>query len=451
MIDFLCKIACTLYIVIWLIYFYKLYRYILSLSINNRICAIARLLKSKIFTIVRWYLKPNILLKYILRPYPFQLWIAPRSTVYQSLFSKGKRGAKWPSPPGFGENYAMFLYPDNLHTWWIFFFSGCCFVPNTLKIIIDIIYKNESHHHRFYYECLCQVFHVTKPNLTEYIASFLFGAIFFIAAYRVINIWLRRPVLDELWPAWPQIRGQKEYFRKYVPARISEERKKICCCLKNKVTTKYFYRPVFFNPGRSLQEGLLRTAIASFIAEDEKRPLINIMLLIFYFLAPVWVSFLYLLLKLMIIFVHGNPGAEKSTTVFLIVEIVIWAILSILFLFRQFLFIKNLSIIDSKLFSLVTAKIGVKMEEKIQVNKETIEYLNPKITIPVVSAFTFIVYLALLNLVLQYDTQPSVSYTGQISIHEKVNSSAVADKDQNLEMVGTICIKEEENKLQCPK
>ena len=80
----------------------------------------------------------RIVRSYINRPYPFQLWIAPRRYT-------GKRDADTVtrhSPPGFDEQlngnqdgekenckeaqnrdeYALFLYPDNLSTYWIIFF-----------------------------------------------------------------------------------------------------------------------------------------------------------------------------------------------------------------------------------------------------------------------------------------------------------------------------------------
>ncbi len=397
--------------------------------------------------------------QYFSRPYPFQLWIAPRSRCYQKIFAQGKRGKKWPSPPGFKEDYAMFLYPDNLHTWWLLFFVGLFISPVVSKIFIEFLDLIEL------YRSPCEI--TIQPNWRV----FFCGSSFFLVSYYIIHILLRRPVLDELWPAWPKTRGQEEYF-KNVPARITFS----SCADRNKyhndimkdkrkrkyiqMKTSYFHRPVFFNLGRSLQEGMLRTAIASFIAADEKRPLVNIMLLIFYFLAPVWVSFIYLSSKLMIIFLRGgNPGEKKLITVFLIVQIVIWAILSILFLIRQSLFIKSLSVRNNKLFSLAPAKIGVQMEKKMRVNKETMEYLNPKVTIPVVSAFTFLVYLALLNLVLQYETPPSSSYAGHIWIQERVNTSESAvhaDKEQHdeqkREIFGTILLQEsEKTELQCSK
>jgi hypothetical protein len=218
-------------------------------------------------------------------PYPFQLWVAPRKK--KRCFSRPEAEPKRKSPPGFPDDYAMYLYPDSIHTYWLIYF----FISVPLHIFLDCFVAKEM-------------------LLYKYIAGFFL----FIISYCLIYIYWREPVLDELWIFWADTEQQKKYF-KNIPSRITFDSCKdmkeyeglnaISFDIKGKVRfiekskyiidficirishlrvaakflslesfifrrfvfMKYSYytnSPVFFNPQGSIQEGLLRAAIADF-------------------------------------------------------------------------------------------------------------------------------------------------------------------------------------------
>jgi len=295
----------------------------------------------------------------------------------------------------------MYLYPDSIHTYWmIYFFSSVCF-----HIVLDILTKTEIRPYRY-----------------------LFGILLFATSYQSIYILYRKPVLDELWPFWPETKKQKEYF-KSIPSRITSnssfdedkyERKKCLFCyisiivyrnfLKIKEDlffckytylklTCYFNRPVFFNPQGSIQEGLLRAAIADFFAVEKKSKFaLNIFV---YFIPHVLVSFCYLLLNLLCAFRY-HPYNNQKETISLVVLIVVWAFVSIFVLYKQYISIKLFYDMDKKLFSFSPKNVEDFAARKMQRNKIFTNEFDPKKVISIIYIAAVAIYLAILNLVMQY-------------------------------------------------
>ncbi|MCI5130138.1 MAG: hypothetical protein D3904_01145 [Candidatus Electrothrix sp. EH2] len=275
-----------------------------------------------------------VLKRYLSRPYPFQLWVAPRNRLQQFFFPGESKGKS--SPPGFGDDYALFLYPDNIGIDWIVFFIGIVVIPQIFAVIFSPI---------------CVKWAVLQDTFLSIGCSFLF----FLFSYKVIYVLFRSPILDDLWNispenasnVWPKTPAQNEDFQS-VPSRITFYSKEECSeynkkfsfpdhtgkyilssCIEkiffcnNKIKLKkidYFHRPVFFTPGRSLQETLLCTGIASFFAKKENS-LRNILRFMFYSLSHIWVSYLYLSLLLLWIFIIGKPASSQSETIYLVVQI----------------------------------------------------------------------------------------------------------------------------------
>ncbi len=351
----------------------------------------------------------------LFRPYPYQLWVAPRNRLSRFFCSAEEKNV---SPPGFENNYALFLYPDNIAIDWIRFFIGIVLIPQLFAMIFSDI-----------------------P--TDWLA--LGGSLlFFLFSYKIIYIVARRPILDDLWNVsqknssiiWPKTEAQNDYFQS-VPSRITFNSKEHLAKYNENfsfadhsgnITSRvirllfssiekiffwknirlkkihYLYRPVFFNPEGSLQEAVLCTGIASFFAAEEDNSLWNILLFILYSLSHLWVSYLYLLALLLWIFIKGKPFNCQSETVYLVVQIIFWLILSAVSLTRQFSFIQGTLLkSDRRLFSFVPPRIIPTIEKKLHINRKTINFLNPKRSIPFLSAAVFVIYLAMLNLVLQYD------------------------------------------------
>ncbi|MCI5217965.1 MAG: hypothetical protein D3914_01920 [Candidatus Electrothrix sp. LOE2] len=360
---------------------------------------------------------------FLCRPYPFQLWVAPRNRLSRFFYSAEEKN----SPPGFEKDYALFLYPDSIAIHWIIFFIGIVAVPQIFAVIFFPIRINWV--------------------VLRDIILFLGGSLlFFLFFYKIIYVVLRRPILDDLWNIspesssiiWPKTEAQTAYFQS-VPSRIT-------FCSKNDLSNYrdrfpffdhsenifhrillllfscfetiffwekiqlhkrcYFHRPIFFNPKRSLQEAMLCTGIASFFSAKENNSLGNILLFMFYSLSHIWVSYLYLVILLLWIFIQGKPFCNQSETIYLVVQIVFWLILSAFELTRQFSFIQGTLLKSNRRrFSLVPPRLLSTIERKLQINNKTINFssLNPKRSIPLLSTAVFVIYLALLNLVLQYD------------------------------------------------
>ncbi len=226
------------------------------------------------------------------RPYPFQLWIAPRKKKW--CFAESELGPKRKSPPGFSfskndesseqTEYAMYLYPDGISMyWWIYFLSSVW-----LHAILDI----------------CMISKCTEISPFKY----AFGMLLFAISYYLIYTHKRKPVLDDLWPLWPDTKSQREYF-KNICSRINFASRDdfykhvdmydIFSFNKYK-NVSYFNRPIFFNPRGSIQEGLLRAAIADFFAVEKRKDFVKNIFI--YYFSHVWISFLYLSVNLLFTF-----------------------------------------------------------------------------------------------------------------------------------------------------
>jgi hypothetical protein len=191
---------------------------------------------------------------YLIRPYPFQLWVAPRKSVPENYIPSH-------SPPGFdfesGNKYAMYLYPDSIHTYYVLYYL--------VLVIVPIILKLFNH-----YFCVSSIFFL------------IFSSFFFWTPYYIIYNKCRKPILDELWRNWPKMKDSQKSFQSIL-SRIQweslkdykEYHEKLFHSVKpiffeNKELffikkIKYFDRPIFFNPKQNLQEEILRTGIADFL------------------------------------------------------------------------------------------------------------------------------------------------------------------------------------------
>lgn len=368
---------------------------------------------------------------YLFRPYPFQLWIAPRK---KKFFSDAEPKRK--SPPGFsfgekaesGEEteYAMYLYPDGIRTYWVIYFMATVGAHAVLK----------------YYFC-------NDLSCKYVVCSPLFGLILFVVSYYMIYVFNRKPVLDDVLKHWPETFAQIEYF-KNITSRITfasesdldEYSSNDDGCRKNKFlqdkavfytiqnfsatllescffsknvkirSTPYFNRPVFFNPRGSFEEGMIKTAIADFFASKRNDKNSSIILLVIYLFPHVWISYLYLFINLVCIYLTGNPYAHQKETIPLIILILLWLIASIFVLTIQYKFIYGNLIKDDKtakdykqLFRFAPARIIQPARMKIGKNREVLKILKPTLTIPIANTLVFIAYLTVINLVLQYDEQ----------------------------------------------
>jgi hypothetical protein len=342
---------------------------------------------------------------WFVRPYPFQLWVAPRHSILSKWLAEKKDAdtRNRHSPPGFvfkdtGEDksdYAMFLYPDKLKFYWWMFFLVTVIFSSTTSREMSIGYQ---------WGC---------------------GAVFFSVSYWLIYIILRRPVLDELWEDWPQTRNQKKYF-KSIPSQTTfrfrghfteyhtffrSDEKPVCGSLHSlwrkifflgcdeSKSTPYFQRPVFYTPGKSLQEVILRTGTASFFAAKSKKSAVDILALIFYYFSHIWVSYIYLFLQLFCIFITGSRPGDNIVLRF-VVPIILWAIITMFALINQFRFINGpLAKYDRELFLSAPPNLSEIIKIKMQTNRDTMKYL-PK-ALSIIMGLTFVVYLTLVNLVLQ--------------------------------------------------
>jgi hypothetical protein len=373
---------------------------------------------------------------WLTRPYPFQLWIAPRK---KNFFSDAEPKRK--SPPGFsfkgktesGEQteYAMYLYPDGIRTYWVIYFLATVVTHAALNFKYYLCNENFK-----YYLCndlSCK--YVTCPPL--------FGLILFIVSYYMIYVFMRKPVLDDVLAHWSDTAAQIEYFKnitsrvtfasksdldKYSSNDGSTEKNKLlqdkaflykikiflatllescflCKCVKIK-STPYFHRPVFFNPKGSFEEGMLKTAIADFFVPKRNDKISSILLLVIYLFPHVWISYLYLFINLACIYLTGDPYTHQKETIPLIILILLWLLASVFVLTIQYKFIvNNLTQYDKKMFNFAPARIIQPARRKIGKNREIFKTLKPKITIPAASWLVFTAYLTVLNLVLQYAEQ----------------------------------------------
>jgi hypothetical protein len=365
---------------------------------------------------------------YINRPYPFQLWIAPRYGNCLSRWAAEKsEGGEYsiPSPPGFDEQlngnqdgkeeknkqsntrnkdkYALFLYPDNLFLYWVIFFLVIIFPSLLLNLFI--------------------------PCKGHFLASLSASVLLFMAAYHLIFSCFRRPILDNLWKEWPQTPNQKKYFQN-IPSKItfySQEHKKEYRkiypavdsgkkSLRHWVTaiwqgdfrynkslrTSYFERPVYYSPERSLQEALLRTGIASFFARARRREKpspYSLLSFAAYYFAHIWVSYLWLLVQLLYIFIRG-VRPDDSTMLHFVFPIICWAALTTLSLFAQFRFLNGpLVRYDPDLFLLAPPRLEEIIKKNMRLIQSTMQYL-PKL-LSIVAGATIAVYLALVTLIMQ--------------------------------------------------
>ncbi|WP_446009242.1 hypothetical protein [Candidatus Electrothrix sp.] len=170
------------------------------------------------------------------------------------------------------------------------------------------------------------------------------------------------------------------------------------------MNTSYFKRPVYYSPERSLQEALLRTGIASFIARTrrhEKPSLYSLISFATYYFAHIWVSYLWLFFQLLYIFITGTRP-EDSTMLHFVVPIICWAAVTILSLLAQFRFMNGPHFkYDNDLFLLAPPKFEEIIKRKMRINQSTMQYL-PKL-LSAVGLLTLGVYLALVNLIMQAD------------------------------------------------
>jgi hypothetical protein len=387
---------------------------------------------------------PHLFWLWLTRPYPFQLWAAPRKKKW--CFSRPEAEPKRKSPPGFSfgrkdkpVEYAMYLYPDSIHTYWMIYFM----ISVPLHIFLDCFVAKEM-------------------LLYKYIAGFFL----FIISYCLIYIYQREPVLDELWIFWADTEQQKKYFKNITSritfdsckdmkeyeglnaisfdikdkVRFTEKSKYIidfiCICISHlRVAAKflslesfifrrfvfmkssyYTNSPVFFNTQGSIQEGLLRAAIADFFA-DKKKFMKNIFI---YYVPHVWISFLYLSANLLFIF-RWHPYKNQNETIPLLILIVSWAVVSMPILFKQYMSIKLFYDYDEKLFRFAPKIVSNLSKKKMRLNDNFVKSFDPKKTFGLLHAAAFGSYLVILNLVMQYE-DPSKTETNKPAAEQKVEN-----------------------------
>jgi hypothetical protein len=365
--------------------------------------------------------------RYFSRPHPFQLWIAPRHSNFLSRWTAEKtEGGEYNihSPQGFDKQldgkqsssntqnrpkYALFLYPDNLSTYWFVFVFVTVIVPLLLNCCI------------FFLGRYCPYLQLDVPkNLSCDIGRSSLAVLFFIALYHLIYSCCRKPILDNLWKEWPQTLNQKKEFQN-VPSKITfcskthyqeylkiyptgaSEKKYFCCC-KPSLNTPHRQRPVYYSPDRSFQEAQLRIGIASFFAEgyrDGRVPVRNLLVFSFYYFAHIWVSYLWLFLQLSLPFLTGTRP-DDSTMLHFGMPIIFWAIVTTWSLSVQFGFMNGPRMqYNDKLFQMAPFHLQANIRNTMQANRDTMQYL-PKL-LSIIGTLTVGVYLALVNLIMQAD------------------------------------------------
>ncbi len=353
-------------------------------------------------------------------------------------------------PPGFSSEYAMYLYPDSISTYWLLYF----FILVPLHILLDYLLVEKI-----------------KEMIWQ---KYAFGFALFVISYGLIYICGRRPVLDELWPLWPDTEKQKEYF-KSVPARITfasyknfndyenikkfhfdiKGKKKFCekyayimdCCINSICSAKkiaclfslqslffrricflkfnsYVKQPVYFNPQGSLQEGLLRAATADFFAAKTEKEFIYYIFI--YYIPHVSVSFLYLFLNLLWSF-RCHPFENQNETIPLVVLIIVWAMISIFVLLQQYSSIQFFYAYEEGMFRFSPKIVSFLVKRKMIKNYNFIKFFKPKKTMPIINAAAVAIYLAVLNLVLQYD-KPEQKNDVEIEMNVKNKCKQVSVK-----------------------
>jgi hypothetical protein len=210
--------------------------------------------------------------------------------------------------------------------------------------------------------------------------------------------------------SWPETDAQKEYL-KSIPSYITDS---FFSCRSKEIP--HFRRPIFFNPGASMEEGMLKTAISEFMYQTEPgKPKLEkqwvIFRLIFYLFPHLIISYLYLFFHL--VYVSINPCAFRKETIPLVVLILIWGMVSLCVMKKNFDYIeKNLTKKDSTnisnkektpLFGFLPSKIALMAKYKTSCLYDFSETLNPNKIVNIAFTLVFAIFLVLLGLVLQYN------------------------------------------------